>query len=155
VVRPEPKDAARQLLNHLAIFAPLSDEERSGLASRMRRRSYKAGDILIEPGTVTRELSILTSGALVAMVDEGNGEGEVLRFSPGDFFGMAGVLANEPIPLKVQALTKAVVYEIAKDDLAPVLQEHPAIAAELWPDRCPAHESRSAAAGAAVAARRG
>jgi hypothetical protein len=32
---------------------------------------------------------------------------------------------------KVKALTRAVVYEIAKDDIAPVLKERPAIAAEL------------------------
>jgi CRP-like cAMP-binding protein len=32
---------------------------------------------------------------------------------------------------KVTALTKAVVYEIAKDDIAPILKERPAIAAEL------------------------
>ncbi|MFL5286359.1 MAG: mechanosensitive ion channel domain-containing protein [Rhodopila sp.] len=131
VVRSEPKDAARQLLNHLTIFASLSEEERDALAMKMRRRSFKAGDILIEPGTVTQALSIVTSGALVAIVDEGNGEGEVLRFSPGDFFGMAGVLTGEPIPLRVQALTKAVVFEIGRDDLAPVLKEHPGIAAEL------------------------
>ena len=32
---------------------------------------------------------------------------------------------------KVKALTRAVVYEIAKDDLAPILKARPAIAAEL------------------------
>jgi len=32
---------------------------------------------------------------------------------------------------KVTALTKAVVYEIAKNDIAPILKERPAIAAEL------------------------
>jgi CRP-like cAMP-binding protein len=32
---------------------------------------------------------------------------------------------------KVKALTRAVVYEIAKDDIAPILKERPAIAVEL------------------------
>jgi small-conductance mechanosensitive channel/CRP-like cAMP-binding protein len=130
-VRREPGDAARRLLDHLAIFAPLTDEERTALAPKMRRRAYKAGDVLIEPGTVTEGLFILTSGALVARVESDAGDREVVRLSPGDCFGAAGVLTGAPTRLKVTALTKAVVYDIAKDDLAPILKERPTVAAEL------------------------
>ena len=61
----------------------------------------------------------------------GAAEGEVTRLAPGDCFGQAGVLTGGAAMFKVKALTRATVYEIAKDDLAPILKERPAIAADL------------------------
>ena len=85
----------------------------------------------MKPKTVSEVLSILTGGVVVALQDHGNSEEEVIRLGPGDFFGEAGVLAGTETPFTVKALTKVIVYEIAKADLAAVLKERPAIAAEL------------------------
>jgi len=41
------------------------------------------------------------------------------------------VLTASPTPFTVKALTRASVYEIANDDLAPILKERPGVAAEL------------------------
>lgn len=41
------------------------------------------------------------------------------------------MLTGAKTVFKVEALTRAVVYEIAKDDLAPILKARPAIAVEL------------------------
>ena len=54
-----------------------------------------------------------------------------MRFAPGDSFGEAGLLAGAATMFTIRALTRATVYEIAKIDLAPILTERPAIAAEL------------------------
>ncbi|PKU23026.1 cyclic nucleotide-binding domain-containing protein [Telmatospirillum siberiense] len=129
--RREPADAAQRLLDHLPIFAPLSDDERATLAPKMTRRIFKAGDVLIEQGIVAQALFILSSGVLVALQSQGSEEGEVTRLAPGDCFGQAGVLTGTASMFKIKALTKALVYEIAKDDLTPLLKEIPAIAAEL------------------------
>ena len=120
------------MLDHVPIFAPLSDDERIALAPKDRnRRTYKAGDVLVEPGSVAQALFILSSGVLVALQGDGVDEGEVTRLAPGDCFGQAGVLTGAAAIFKVKALTKAIVYEIAKEDLVPILKERPAIAAEL------------------------
>ena len=132
-VRRDPSEAPRRLLDHLPIFALLTDDERAALAPKLKRRAFKAGDVLIKPGAVAQALSILSSGALVASQDNGEGtdDGEVVRLGPGDCFGEAGVLTGAPSAFIVSALTRAVVFEIAKDDLAPLLKQRPAIAAEL------------------------
>ena len=127
----DPAGTPQRLLDHLAIFAPLSPEERVLLAPKMKRRAYKAGDILVEQGAVASALFILSSGVLATLEDSAAGEAEVVRLAPGDCFGEASVLTGEATAFKVTALTKAIVYEIAKDDLAPILRERPAIAAEL------------------------
>jgi CRP-like cAMP-binding protein len=128
---PAPADMSRRLLDHLPIFAPLSDPERVALAAKMTRQTYKAGDVLVEQGAVARALFILSSGVLVALQDLGDSEGEVLRLAPGDCFGQAGVLTGAAANFKVAALTRSIVYEIAKDDLGPILKERPSIAADL------------------------
>jgi CRP-like cAMP-binding protein len=55
----------------------------------------------------------------------------VFRLAPGECFGQASVLTGVANAFKVTALTKAVVYEILKDDLSPLLKSRPAIALEL------------------------
>jgi small-conductance mechanosensitive channel len=131
LTRQDPKDIPRRLLENLPIFVPLSDDERIALAPKLKRRIYKAGEIVVEPGAVAQALAILSSGVLVALQDRETGEKEVVRLGPGDSFGEAGLLTGASARFKIKALTKATVYEIAKDDLAPILSERPAITAEL------------------------
>ena len=124
-------DIPRRMLDRLAIFAPLSEEERLALAPKMVRRTYKAGDVLLDPGKVAQSLVILGSGVLVALQGTGAAEREVMRLAPGDCVGEGGVLTGAAAIFKVKALTKVIVYEIGKVDLAPVLTRRPAIAADL------------------------
>jgi len=130
-VARDPTGTPLRLPEHLDIFQPLSAEERVSLAPKMKRRSYKTGDILVEQGAVAQALFILSAGVLATLHQSAAGEAEVIRLAPGDCFGEASVLTGATTMFKVTALTKAIVYEIAKDDLAPILKERPAIAAEL------------------------
>ena len=97
----------------------------------MKRKTYKAGDVLVEQGARLPALLILTSGVLAALQQHDDSETEVLRLAPGDCLGQASVLTGAAATFKVIALTKAVIYEITKEDLAPILKERPAIAMEL------------------------
>ena len=106
-------------------------EERATLAAIMQRRTYKAGDILIEAGVVSEALFIVASGALVALQRHGDAETEVVRLSPGDCFDEAGVLTASPSPFTVKALTRAAICEIGNSDLAPILKERPGVATDL------------------------
>lgn len=124
-------DTPERLLDRLPILAPLTENERAALAGKLRRRSFKAGDTLIEPGSVPDALSILSSGVLLATRRDGEQDVELFRLGPGECFGEAGVLTGSPARAKVWALTKGVVYEIAKDDLASILKERPSVASEL------------------------
>ena len=127
----QPADGPKRLLERLPLFLPLSNEERLVLAPKMKRRTYKAGDVLAEQGVVTAALFILGSGVLVALQRHEGWDVEIMRYAPGDCFGQTSVLTGAATVFKVEALTRAVVYEIAKEDLAPILKARPAIAAEL------------------------
>ncbi len=64
---PGPEDIPLRLLAHLPLFASLSDAERLLLAPKMHREAFKAGDTLVEQGTVPQALFILGSGVLAAL----------------------------------------------------------------------------------------
>jgi CRP-like cAMP-binding protein len=109
----------------------LSEDERIDLVPKMKRRTHREGDILVQQGSIAKALSIVGSGALIAVQKHEGSEVEALRLAPGDSFGEAGVLIGAATMFEIRALTKATVYEIAKDDLAAILTRRPAIVAEL------------------------
>lgn len=121
----------KRLLERLPIFTPLSEDERLALAPKMKRTTHKAADIILDQGVVAGALFILSSGVLAGIKHTGERDDEVLRYAPGDCFGQAGVLTGAVTEFRVQALTSCVVYEIAKSDIAPILEIRPAIVAEL------------------------
>lgn len=132
--QPLPHEAGtmpRRLLERLPIFTPLSDDERLALAPKMKRSAHKAGDVILEQGVVAGALFILSSGVLAGIRHTGVKDEEVLRYAPGDCFGQAGVLTGVATAFRVQALISSVVYEIAKNDIAPILEVRPTIVAEL------------------------
>ena len=129
--RPNISTIPQRTLEQLSIFASLSEHQRLILAPKMTRRTFKAGEVLVEQGAVARALFVLTSGVLAALQHNDGKMLEVLRVAPGACFGQAGLLTGATTTFKVEALTRVVVYEIATDDIAPILKERPPIAAEL------------------------
>jgi small-conductance mechanosensitive channel/CRP-like cAMP-binding protein len=130
-VPQDPHDIPLRLLERLPVFMSLSDEERQTLAPKMKRRSVRAGEVLVEQGVVAPALLILTAGVLAALQRHGSNEVEIFRLAPGDIFALAVIKTGAKAVFSVKALTKAVVYEIAREDIAPILENRPAVAAEL------------------------
>jgi len=64
-----------------------------------------------------------------------------MRIGPGDHFGEIGMLTGEPATATLSALIPTTVYQLANDDLAPVLQARPEVSHGL----CRALAQRQAA----------
>jgi small-conductance mechanosensitive channel/CRP-like cAMP-binding protein len=120
-----------RLLDAIALFDALTEEEKEALAATMTRRTFRSGETLVEQGTVLTSLMIVRSGvATDTRQDHGHGT-ELRRLAPGDFFGEGGLLTGEGEPGTIRALTPVVAYEITQDGLAPLLRDRPTIAEEL------------------------
>src|SRR5262249_31159920 len=89
------------------------------------------GETLFEPGRVFQSLFIVASGVLSLIRDEASVETELKRLGPGDYFGEIGLLTGAPSTAKMIALTPAIVYELAKADLAQLMEARPEISKEL------------------------
>jgi small-conductance mechanosensitive channel/CRP-like cAMP-binding protein len=121
----------QRLLSRISIFSTLTPEEKATIAATMQRKEYKPGELIAKAGTVLKVLCIVSYGALVGSVEEKGRRIELTRLAPGDYFGEVGLLTGEPLSGDLTALTHVVIYEIAKDALAPLLKARPSMAEEL------------------------
>ena len=121
----------RRLLDAIALFASLTEDEKEALASTMARRTFRKGEVLAEQGAVLKSLMILRSGVVTVTRRDGTRETELERLAPGDFFGEGGLLTGAGESGTIKALNFVVAYEITQDGLAPLMQDRPAIADDL------------------------
>jgi CRP-like cAMP-binding protein len=96
---------------------------------------------LVELGATLHSLFIVGTGVLSFTREESVGEIELMRIGPGDHFGEIGMLTGAASTAKITALISATVYELAKDDLSPVLKARPEVSEGL----CRALAQRQAA----------
>ncbi len=129
----EPANRTMQLrlLDAIALFSSLTEDEKEALAASMTRRTFKKDEVLAKQGDVSTSLLVLRSGVAVIKRRENNVERELTRLSPGNFFGEGGLLTGAGEPGTVQALTFVVVYEITQESLAKLLRDRPTIVEEL------------------------
>ena len=121
----------RRLLDAIALFAAMTDDEKEALAATMLRRTFRKGDILAQQGAVLTSLMIIRSGIVVVTRRDRMPDPELVRLAPGDFFGEAGLLTGTGEFGTIEAQTFVVVYEITQEGLAPLLRDRPAIAEDL------------------------
>jgi small-conductance mechanosensitive channel/CRP-like cAMP-binding protein len=127
----EQAGVPERLLAGISLFSSLTPQEKAALASQMRRKDYKSGQVIVEIGTILQALFVVSYGVLIGSTEEKGREIEVVRLATGDYFGESGLLTGEPLNGQVTALTRAVICEISKDALSPLLKARPAIAEEL------------------------
>jgi small-conductance mechanosensitive channel len=130
-----------RLLELVATFASLTSDDRKVIAAKLKPKSYDEGEILVEPGAVLHSLFIVGSGVLSFTREESEGEIEMLRIGPGDHFGEIGMLTGAPAIARIKALIPTTVYELAKDDLSPIVEAEPEVSQGL----CRALAQRQAA----------
>src|SRR5262249_33524144 len=114
---PVKGNDAERLLDQVSIFASMAPEERIVLAKKLKRKRYELGETLLTPGTVLQSLFLVGAGVLSIALEGGSKRSELLRLGPGDHFGEIGMLTGEASQVSITALTRAVVYELAKADL--------------------------------------
>jgi small-conductance mechanosensitive channel/CRP-like cAMP-binding protein len=120
-----------RLLAGISLFSTLTDSEKAALAAQMIRKDYKSGDVIVQNGTVVQALNIIGDGVLVATEEQNGRQFERMRLTPGIYFGETGLLTGQPLAGEITALTKAVIYEISKDALLPLLKARQGMAEEL------------------------
>jgi small-conductance mechanosensitive channel len=129
--KQKSRTCVERLIELVVIFATFTLEERAAIAAKLKERFYDEGETLTEPGIVLQSLFIIGSG-VVSFTREGiEGEMELSRMGPGDHFGEIGLLTGAAATSRISALVPTTVYELAKADLAPILESRPEVAKEL------------------------
>jgi small-conductance mechanosensitive channel len=120
------------LLARNELFANLAEDELRQLAARARQHFCPAGSPIVRLGDEGASLFVVVEGLLrVLRPAPDGGEIEVDRMGPGSAFGEFSLLTGAPRTATVVPHGDAIVYEITKEDLAPILQAHPELAERL------------------------
>ncbi len=126
-----PRTAPERALDLVDLFSALTGQERKALADKTALRQYEAGEVLVEPGKALTSLSIVGAGVLSFTSATAEGDIEVLRIGPGDHFGEIGMLTGRPAEATARALAPVTLYELSKEDLAPLLEARPEVSREM------------------------
>jgi small-conductance mechanosensitive channel len=147
-----PGDGGARRKRHLDIplFHALSDDQRDDLEHQASVRTLDLGDTLFAQGATEGSLFIIVSGVLEVSRASGTTTTTIGRVGPGDYIGEIGLLTGAPHAASVRALTHALVLEITKAHLTPLMTAQPELmrAFEAAAHRGQALVDRSVAASA-------
>lgn len=133
------------LLARISFFRFLSAEALQDLARECHVREIAPDTVVVHEGDAGTSLFVVIAGLLdVSKADERRGQQSVGRLMPGDVFGEMSLLTGAPRTATVTAAAHAILVEIGKSQIEPILTGHPeAIAAlsELMAQRAAINES--------------
>jgi small-conductance mechanosensitive channel/CRP-like cAMP-binding protein len=119
------------LLRRIALFAGFPPEERAALEALMQERPVPRGATIVRQGEAGDSLFILAEGALEVRAVRDGVEMPPDRIVPGDVFGEMSLLTGQQRSATVSATTDALVYEIRREHLDPILRRRPELAESL------------------------
>jgi CRP-like cAMP-binding protein len=118
-----------QLLSSVHYFRAVDVPTLSAIAHAATRRTYVAGQTVIQEGEESAGLFIVEEGYLKSVKLSVSGREQVVRVvGPGEVFNAIGVLASETNPGTVIALEDSTVWSVERRALLQLLDEHPNLA---------------------------
>ena len=118
------------VISRLKLFETLSDAKKTLLTTALKEKTYSIGDKIVKQGEEGSSLFILVEGLLTVMIkDEKSGNDiTVGKLKAGNSFGEFSLLTGEHRSATVIAEHDSVVYEIKKEDFAPIIEHNPELA---------------------------
>ncbi len=113
-----------QLLTRTELFRSLSAGEFASVFPQMQKCTLAEGEVLYAQGDAGDSLFVCLEGLLERFVDDPKGRVKVDTLRAGQHFGVSAVLDGAARTTTVEAGTEALVYEIPKAAIAPLLEQH-------------------------------
>jgi glutaminase len=139
VTRHRPPATAEELprLEDFAVLAGLSPEEFAVVAPRLERRSFRAGDTLINAGDEAAEMFLLARGRVSVLVDLVDGVAKRLAsFSPGMAFGEMAMIDRAPRSARIVAEADGECEVLSLREFEALGATHPGIKIKLLHNLC-------------------
>jgi uncharacterized membrane protein len=121
-----------EVLKNVPLFALLDDEEAGVLASQVELKTFAARERIYKIGDQRGQAYVMVSGKVrVTTVDEDQQEVVVDEPAEGEFFGFASMLEQTPHQTNAIALEETTCLEVARQDIAVLLQRKPLAGMDL------------------------
>ncbi len=121
-------DTQNRLLDsyELGILRLLSNEEITSLSNAIKTKYCYAGQPVIKKGAEEDWMYIISEGSLEVKIPDKSGELKVVAtLWPGDFVGEMSMLTGAVRSADVFAKTNAILLEVSKENIAPLLDSNP------------------------------
>ena len=123
---------AKDLVARIPLFAALDADALRLISRLMKRRRYRARQVIVWEGESGGTLFCVVSGYLKAVTAGAEGKEMLLSvMGPGDVFGELSVLDGEPRSASVVAIDSAELASIEQDQLRAALSASPSLALGL------------------------
>lgn len=119
------------ILRRVPLFRPFGAEAFSLLERGAVLQTLPVGTDIVREGADGRSLFVVVAGLFEVLRSAAGGETRLARLGAGDVFGEMSLLTGAPRSATVRAMTDAVVLEIAKETLDPVLALQPDAVEEM------------------------
>jgi small-conductance mechanosensitive channel len=119
------------LLGRNSLFAELTDDELTAIAREAQSQFCPSGSAIVHEGDPGASLFVLAEGLLRVYRTTEEGERRIAELTPGAVFGEFSLLTGEPRSATVVPHGDALVYEIDKSAIAPIVTARAEIAKRL------------------------
>lgn len=116
------------LLREVDLFRPFAEDAKLYLSDKMHKHHVVEGEIIVRQGDAGNSLFIIVEGVIGVRVQSPEGESiEVARLGAGNIFGEMALLTGEDRTATIIALTDTYLFEITKEDIAPLMEKQPEV----------------------------
>jgi CRP-like cAMP-binding protein len=129
---PSPA-ATGAFLKTVPLFKEFTESELLALASRLRERTLRKGQVLFREGDAGEEMFVVRSGTVViSKAVTGRVDQVLSRETTGSFFGEMSLFDRAPRSATVQAETETVLLVLDRENLQILIEVNPRAAAAFF-----------------------
>ncbi|NLP30584.1 MAG: Crp/Fnr family transcriptional regulator [Clostridiales bacterium] len=122
-------DSHISCLEHVPIFAGLSQDEKLEIAEIASSRSYEKGEMIYRAGDKGGRLFVLYTGSAKLFRLTSDGKEQVLRLvNPGEFIGELSLFSSLPLTDNAQVLEATTMCVLQGEELKKLMAKYPTIA---------------------------
>ena len=119
--------ASADILRRVPLFAGLDNKELDQIASSLRERRFKAGDVVTQEGSGGVGFFVVEEGEADVSIG-GESKGSI---GPGDYFGEIALINESPRTATLTARTDMLCYGMTPWDFRPLVESNSEIAWKL------------------------
>jgi CRP/FNR family transcriptional regulator len=121
-----------ELLRQIPYLRSVPVADVQALATRLRERRYRPGDVIFQKGDSSEGLGVVLRGRVQTVTTSPDGREQVLKvFGPGRTFADIAVFDDEPQPADAIAVAETTVVFLQSDELIDLLKRYPEVAIEV------------------------
>ena len=123
---------AREILERVSFFRPISEEDRSYLAGAARREFCPADETVVRQGDPGHSFYVVLDGTVsVNITGADDKETRVARLSRGDYFGEMSLMTGEKRSATVRTVRDTEFLVIDKTVFKKIIEEHPEVVGRI------------------------